>query len=276
MSFHLDWWKSKKITDFEYLFKYFKTNCPETNVLEYLSRNPFASLLFEPIEAGVLAKKNMTALIVGYNQYTFIKTMVKQLEKYTSDIIVVDNASTYQPLLDYYDLDFKYTLLKKRANYGVYVCNDSYVQKLVGDLYLITDPDLKFNPNLPDNFIQELIGISDHFQVNRVGFALNITEDDIRTDIALGGLSVQAWESVFWKDRLMYPPNPNLELYRADLDTTFCLVNRRYNGFPIRVAGDFTCLHLPWHKNFQHQLLPGEYEIYLVNNRSTNWYKTNQ
>jgi hypothetical protein len=150
------------------------------------------------------------------------------------------------------------------------------VQKLVGDLYFVSDPDLYFNPNLPSNFIQELISISNHFQVNRVGFALNITADDIRTDLIHGGVTVQMWESVFWKDRLSYPLNPNLELYQADLDTTFCLVNRRYRGFPIRVAGDFTCFHLPWHKNFQHQLLEGEYEAYLINNRSTNWYKLNE
>lgn len=275
MSFHLSWWKSKKITDFEYLFKYFKTNLPGQNICDILTKYPFASVLFEPIDAGVLVKKNMTALIIGYNQYTYIKNMVQQLEKYTSDIIVVDNASTYQPLLDYYDQDFKYTLLRQKFNYGVYICNGEYVQKLVGDVYLLSDPDLKFNPNLPDNFIQELVGISNHFQANKVGFALNITADDIRTDLLLTGVTMQMHESVFWKDPLSFPPNPSLELYRADIDTTFCLVNRRYGGFPIRVAGDFTCFHLPWHTNFQHQLLEGECEAYLINNRSTNWYKPN-
>lgn len=48
MSFHVDWWKSKKITDFSSLFDNFKTNCPIENVCEYVARNPFASLVFEP------------------------------------------------------------------------------------------------------------------------------------------------------------------------------------------------------------------------------------
>ncbi len=48
LSFHLSWWKSKKITDFENLFKSFKTNCPEPNVSLYIRQNPFTSILFEP------------------------------------------------------------------------------------------------------------------------------------------------------------------------------------------------------------------------------------
>jgi FkbM family methyltransferase len=275
LSFHLDWWKSKKITDFEYLFKYFKTKAGNS-ICEYLTRNPFASLLFEPLDAGVLVKHNMTAVIMGYNQCTYIKNMVKQLEKYTSDIIIIDNASTYQPLLDYYANDFKFTLLKQKKNYGYTVYKQDRIQKLVGDLYILTDPDLEFNPHLPDNFIREFIDLSNYFQSRRVGFALNITADDIRTDTTYYGQSIQMWESAFWRDRLMYPLNPGLELYSADIDTTFCLVNRRFNNKPIRVAGNYTCFHIPWHKNFHHQLSEGEYESYLINNTSTNWYKVNE
>lgn len=50
LSFHLDWWTSKKITDFEEIFKLFKTNCPQSNIFEYLKQNPFESILFEPKE----------------------------------------------------------------------------------------------------------------------------------------------------------------------------------------------------------------------------------
>jgi FkbM family methyltransferase len=49
VSFHLSWWKSKKIIDFESIFNKFKTDCPESNVFEYIEKNPFTSLLFAPI-----------------------------------------------------------------------------------------------------------------------------------------------------------------------------------------------------------------------------------
>ena len=49
LSFHLDWWKAKDITRFENLFKNFKNNCPNANIYEYLKKDPFGSVLFEPL-----------------------------------------------------------------------------------------------------------------------------------------------------------------------------------------------------------------------------------
>jgi FkbM family methyltransferase len=55
ISFHLDWWKSKKISDFEYLFSFFRTDCPDPSINNYMKQNPFGSILFEPrYDAGVL------------------------------------------------------------------------------------------------------------------------------------------------------------------------------------------------------------------------------
>lgn len=276
MSFHIDWWKSKKISDFNYLFKYFNVaNISIGNVSEFLASNPFASLLLVPKEdAGELLKENITAVIIGYNQYTYIKNMVSQLEKYTKDIVVIDNASDYEPLLNYYENDFKYSLLRQKVNYGhsVYYTQD-WLKKLTGDVFILTDPDLEFNPKLPDNFISELINISNYYQTSKVGFALLIDSDDIRPEITHIGYSVKDWESQFWQNRLFYEPNPDLELYSAAIDTTFCLINRKYSNPHIRVAGNFTCVHIPWHINYLSNLEKDEYERYLQNNISTSWFR---
>lgn len=271
LSFYLNYWKEKDLDEFAYLFKYFKSNCPEVDVVEFIKKNPTASLLFEPQENGVLFKKNIPVVIIGYNQLTFIKNMVEQVEKFTKDIIIVDNQSSYPPLLDYYKNEFKYTVLRKNYNYGYVVYNQKFVQDLVGDVYIITDPDLKFNPKLPDNFLNDFMDISNHFEANRVGFALLIDADDIREDITCYGQSIHDWEKRFWLNKVAYSKNPNLELYQAPLDTTFCLVNRRFKNEHIRVAGDYTCMHIPWHKNFKQQLPDGEYEYYVRGNNSSNW-----
>lgn len=269
ISFHLDWWKTKKIEDFQYLFKFFSINCPTKNVCKYLYENPFASLLFEPRKnEEVLIKKNMPVVVIGYNQFSYIKNMVKQMEKYTSDIIVIDNNSTFKPLLDYYDNDFKYTLLRQKTNLGHTVYLKDFVQKFVGDTYILTDPDLLFNPKLPDNFIQNLLDISKYFEASRIGFALLIDSDDIRTDIP-----VKSWEAQFWKEKIVYPPNRKIDLYKADIDTTFCLINKKFYQPHMRIAGDYTCIHMPWHTNFQNKLEKGEFESYLQGNISTNWFR---
>jgi len=282
LSFHLDWWQNKKIDDFKYLFDFFKTNCPQSDVCEYIKQNPFASLLFEPINnAGVLIKKNIPAIIIGYNQYTYIKNMVSQLEKYTSDIIIIDNNSSYKPLLNYYKNDFKYTLLQQKTNKGHTVYQEDSLQKLTGDVFILTDPDLEFNSKLPINFIQNLIDISNYFQVVRAGFALEIDSDDINTTIKCDNYTIKDWEIQFWKKQMNYPNDSTLKLFSAPIDTTFSLVNKRWlppNHFichdnsSIRVAGNYTCKHLPWYKNFKNELDLGEYEAYLNDKKSGAWF----
>lgn len=278
ISFHLDWWQDKNIAQYEYLFKFFHTNCPSSDIVSYIQQNPFTSLLFEPLpRAESLIKKNMPVIVIGYNQFTYVKNMVSQLEKYTSDIIVVDNNSSYEPLLDYYANDFQYTLLKQKTNQGHGVIWNQYIQNLVGDVYLVTDPDLVFNKNLPDNFIDVLLDLSNYFKVYRVGFALFIDSDQIRTDVFYKGSSIKEWEGAFWKKQLCYPIKSCLKLYDAPIDTTFCLINKNFFGdgtSSIRVAGDYTCLHLPWFNDFRDFMMPDEYEIYLKNNVSSTWFKS--
>ena len=50
------------------------------------------------------------------------------------------------------------------------------------------------------------------------------------------------------------------------------MINRTFKSGSIRVAGDYTCIHIPWHKNFQKKLDENEYESYLTGNNSTNWF----
>lgn len=274
MSFHLSWWQKNNIDQFANLFSYFKTNCPTENVVNYIKSNPFCSLLFEPRpDAGVLVKDNITAVIIGYNQPTFIKNMVTQLEKYTSDIIIIDNNSYFPPLLDYYANEFPYTLLRQNENFGHEIYRSPIIKNLIGDVYVLTDPDLEFNPLLPDDFLKTFLDISRQLNAYKVGFALRIDTNDIRTDVTSHGRGIKAWEQQFWKNRLTFNQDPNLELYQAPIDTTFCLINDRHGGCEVRVAGNYTCKHIPWHIGFQNNLLPGEYDAYLDRNRSTNWFK---
>jgi hypothetical protein len=44
------------------------------------------------------------------------------------------------------------------------------------------------------------------------------------------------------------------------------------NCLSIRIAGNYTCKHLPWHNNFYLELLDDEYDNYLINNKSTNYW----
>lgn len=225
-----------------------------------------------------MPKSPIPAVIVGYNQLSYIKRMVAQLEKYVEHIIIVDNNSTYQPLLEYYEHDYKHTLLRQKINPGSSALQTSkQVQELTGDIYLITDPDILLNPNLPDNFIEILLEISEHFQAYSVGFALDIWRDDIRQDhqITVYGknYTIVEWEQQFWKARIPYKA---YELYAAQIDTTFSIKNRKYfrkRGGCIRIAGNFTATHMPWLTNYKQTIDKDELEYYMTLSSRTNWFR---
>jgi hypothetical protein len=160
-----------------------------------------------------------------------------------------------------------------KQNYGHKVYMRDEIVKLGGDKYIITDPDLLFNPKLPQNFIDILSTLSDQYQVGKVGFALDITNNINHTIIATDiKKSVVDWESQYWKNKL---DHPEYEIYNADIDTTFVLINTKYykpgSYSGIRVAGDFTCIHRPWVIGYENDLLDGELNYYRNNNVSSTW-----
>jgi hypothetical protein len=272
--FNINYWVDKNIKRFDYLFEFF--NCFYDNKLinpiEFLKQNPNKKLLLIPnINLSKdLFKKNMSCIIIGFNQPTYIKKMVSQLEKYTNDIIIIDNNSDFKPLLNYYENDYKYTLLKMKSNLGHKVYEKSFMDKIVGDIFIITDPDLEFNKNLPTNFIENIINISNYFQAEKVGFALEYKGNNIRKDIKAFGKSIEEWEKQYWTASFFYPDH---ELWSAAIDTTFCLVNKQNKGGHYRIAGDYLCKHLPWYIGFEKDIPVDEYNHYLKNNVSTNYWK---
>jgi hypothetical protein len=278
ISFRTDLWTNKQIDDFSYLFEFFNTSCQNVDVSDYLKSNPSACITFKAkTDAGQLFKKNITSVIIGFNQLTYIRDMVNQLKKYTNDIIVVDNNSTFPPLLKYYEENCEFTVLRLKKNYGHFVYKEDFVNNLAGDVFVITDPDLEFNPRLPQDFMNVLISTSNHFKASRVGFALLIDSDEIRSDVFFKNIGIKDWERQFWSKQITCPLYPNLEIYEAEIDTTFCLINRRYaeqKSF-YRVAGDYTCVHLPWMKNFRDRFIPGEYETYSGASTCSCWFKEN-
>lgn len=221
--------------------------------------------------------KNSTIpiFIISYNQYTFVKSMVDQLSKYSSNIYIIDNKSTYPPLVEYLkSIENKVKVLHMDKNYGHRVYMRDEIVKLGGEKYIITDPDLLLNPNLPQNFIDILSNLSDKYEVGKIGFALDIT-NNINTNINAvdNHQSVVDWESQFWKNKIN---DPEYELYNADIDTTFVLINKKYYKSAyeykaIRVAGDFTCVHRPWVSGYENDLLDGELKYYRTNNISSTW-----
>lgn len=210
--------------------------------------------------------------IIAYNNLTFVKSFVEQICNFTNDIVIIDNASTYGAMFKYYDfierhLKAHVTVCRLDKNYGheVYRLRPDLFPKV----YILSDPDLELQPATPVNVAQILWQLSERYQSGRVGLALDISQKDQLLQGDYGSL-FQKIESKYWENRL---PQKDFEIYHAPIDTTFCLVNNNYRqetATHIRVAGDFTCKHLPWYQNYlRDNICREEAKYWIQNNKSS-------
>ena len=122
-------------------------------------------------------------IIIGFNNYTYIKQMVDQLYKYNlNNIYIIDNNSTYPLLLDYYDNNPGLKVIKLSINYGYNVLFKECMRDFYKSLpkyFILTDPDIEFNKKLPKEFVSILINLSNQHKIGKVGFAIDINDNEI-------------------------------------------------------------------------------------------------
>lgn len=190
-------------------------------------------------------------IIISYNNIKYVINTINQLININpllkQNITIMDNNSDDVECCKFLD-NTELNVIRNKDNLGPWVEKYPEVYDSLPDKYIITDPDLQFNNNLPHNFIDIMSNLSDKYKCQRLGVALDISDYDKMYDITyFGGQTIYGWEKPFWKTKL---DNPDYELYKAETDTTFCLVNKQYtNKYNIRIAGNFTAKHLPWYNN---------------------------
>jgi len=216
-------------------------------------------------------------VIICWNNLTFVKNFVNQIKKYNRKIIILNNNSTYEPLYEYFteiknELGDKIEIKLLDQNYGhkVYIT----LKHILPDIYILSDPDLQLNENLPDNFVEILYNLSNKYKIYKIGFALDLSDKEhfLQCENYSMNTSIYNWELQFWQNKI---DNDEYELYSASIDTTFCLVNTKYFAGDyltpaIRIAGNFTTKHLPWYKDYIKNNIPKEeIEIWRKNNKSS-------
>jgi len=191
-------------------------------------------------------------VVVSYNNHKYVENTLKQIfslnENYYKNIVIMDNCSSDPKTIEYLNaVDVK--VIRNSTNDGPWI-NDLKNVRVYNSLpekFILTDPDLELNPLLPRNFIDILVELSNKYQCAKVGFALDISNFDEMYQFEYHvGKTIYEWEKQFWENKI---DDNEYELYRASIDTTFCLVNKRFRMGEIRVAGNFTAKHLPWYKN---------------------------
>jgi FkbM family methyltransferase len=211
-------------------------------------------------------------IIICYNNYLYVKNTLLQILKinkdYYKNIIIVNNNSTCintKNFLNTTDVN----VINNVSNNGPWISeyNNKNIYDILPNKFILTDPDLELNENIPNNFIEILSNLSDKYNTCRIGFALNITDFNLfyKDHNYTNNLSIYDCEKNFWKNKI---DDENYELYLSDIDTTFCLINKNYtHGKSIRVAGNFIAKHLPWYIDNK---IYNKYDNYINSINTTN------
>ncbi|WP_300428128.1 glycosyltransferase [uncultured Parabacteroides sp.] len=199
----------------------------------------------------IVNAKVIPVIINNRNRLTCLKQLIMSLEKrgYTN-IYILDNASTYPPLLEYYAKECSYKVYRFDRNYGHLALWSSGVIKDFRKSYFVyTDPDVVPIDDCPDDFIEKFLEImKKNPLLEKVGFALKI--DDL-PDCFDKKESVVTWEEQFWKKKI----GDNPPLYKAAIDTTFALYRPYYfvggnmHSPNIRVGYPYVAMHMPWYND---------------------------
>jgi len=197
-------------------------------------------------------------VIVCHNNHEYVENMIRKIEyinpSYLEHVMIMDNDSTRTDTVSF----LKRTTVTVHYNYSnqgpwVFSHLNSHIYGLLPDRFVLTDPDLELNPQMPMTFLEDLIKLSDRYPwASKIGLALDISDSErfIDTSSTTQGSNIREHESQFWVNSIQ---DEEYSLYQSALDTTFHLFNKNVSNFfdhgtHIRVAGNFTCKHIPWYK----------------------------
>lgn len=211
--------------------------------------------------------------LTSFNLLTWLRAACDRLAQVPqARVVIVDNASTYEPLLDWY----------KTCPYPVYRCHENlgplaaWKSGVVwdwkdGDYYAVAPADL----DLADTPLDMLDRLEEAFArwptVQKAGLSLKI--DDLPDHCPIRD-EVREWEGRYWRDKL------DDQFYHGGNRSTLALYNRkrpcvseRQALCSVRTAPPYTARHLPWYLDTA--ALPEEYLQYTKTARAehTRWTK---
>ncbi len=212
--------------------------------------------------------KGTPIIINNFNRLSFLQKQISWLESagYTN-IYIIDNDSSYPPLLEYYSRT-PYTVYRLDRNFGYRALFDTHLMlNFINDYYVYTDADIVPVRDCPIDVISQMKKLlSKYPNIGKVGFGLVI--DDLPDHYFLKEQVIQ-YESKYWLNKI------NDEVFDAPVDTTFALYRPGVKGDwqlkAYRTCYPYLAHHLPWYENSGE---PSDEELYYRNhsNNSSLWY----
>ena len=173
---------------------------------------------------------------------TWPKAMVYKLLQYEciGDIIIVDNGSTYKPLLEWYDNQSvaKVIMCDNLGHGGAWV--SGAVSSLNSDIYVVTDSDLGLQHTPNDTLVVLLDKLNKHPELEKIGLGLDwqIVKEDSPYYQRLNLYERDRWKASAIIDDVY------VDMWT---DTTFALYNKKqYFIGGGSLSYPYVARHYPW------------------------------
>lgn len=207
-----------------------------------------------------------------FNRLTTTRILCEQVSKLSEAVpIIIDNASTWEPLLDWYQ-NCSYEVINLRTNMGHHA---PWISEIISQdnapLYVVTDCDLDIS-DVPNDVLTKL---QEPFtwknKIIKSGLSLFI--DDLPPWQNL----VKEWESKLWMNKIK-----GTNFYSAPIDTTFAMYEQSSPtklvttvvGVPsVRIGKPYCAKHIPWYLDCEN--LDEENKNYFATANNSNSWKPN-
>jgi hypothetical protein len=192
-----------------------------------------------------MSRRDVATIIVCRDTVSDLRRLVGWLEAAGHEnVVLLDNASTYPPLLDYLGAS-PHRVVRLDHNLGHEAPWTSGLVASFGPVpFIVTDPDVVPDDETPHDaaeHFQDLL--RRHQSFDQAGFGLHI--DDLPQEYPHRD-AVMAWERPFW-ERELEP-----RVFTAHIDTTFALY-RPGTGYKVtealRTDLPYLARHLPWYRD---------------------------
>jgi hypothetical protein len=174
-------------------------------------------------------------IIPNFNQLTYLVNLITWWNYYTNNapVFVLDNKSTYGPLLDFYDDNHFYNLsvfLYEENNCGNNL--KKFIESNIKgyyEYYCISNPDIMPHPGTPENFLSVMMHCIDRYKFHHAGFCL--VKDDLPDFIDNKDIILRQ-ENKFWYNPKAIEYNGSKYTgYLAPIDLTFCMYTTKNSGW---------------------------------------------
>jgi hypothetical protein len=188
-------------------------------------------------------------VINSFNRLTYLRRVVEALRaRGYENLYVIDNASTYEPLLRYYmEAGLRVFYLDRNVGY-LALWTTPVGAHFVGDHYVYTDSDVEPAPECPADFVARFReGLDRDPDIGKVGFGLRT--DDLPDHYALRARVIE-------HERRIASAAKGRAFYPAAIDTTMALYRPGAAGgswLPaLRTNEPYVARHLPWYEDSAH------------------------